>query len=122
MAVRLLDGVTVTGASAAVKVFGALNHAVQANWTDSGGSVTALVIALEGTINNQGEVDAASADWFALATHTLSAGELTAKAAQFVVAAGPERYVRVNITTLTETGATAVYVRYQGHDGGDLRN
>ncbi|MBF0399959.1 MAG: hypothetical protein HQL90_04255 [Magnetococcales bacterium] len=122
MSVRLLDGVTATGASSAVKVKNAMQHAVQANFTNSGGSVTALTVDLEGTINNQGEIDAATAVWFQLASHAFTAGELSAQAAQFTVAVGPERYIRANITTLTETGTTAVYVRHQAYDGGDLRN
>jgi hypothetical protein len=117
MAVRLLDGVTATGASVAFKANTATKHTVQVDWTNTGGSVTAMVVALEGTINNQGDIDAGVETWFTMASHTITAGELTAKAAQFQVDSnGPEKFVRVNITTLTETGTTAVYVRYQGFE------
>lgn len=101
----LLDGVEATGASTAVKS-GVATHSVQVNYTNSGGSVTALVVDLEGSVDN--------VTFSQLASHTFSAGELTAETAIFHVVNKLAPYVRANITTLTETGTTAVTVLYSG--------
>ena len=102
----LLNGVTVTGASSALRAGnGKETHTLQTVFTNSGGSVTALVVALEMSLDNS--------NWSAVFTHTFTAAELSAKFAQFSVTGITTRYTRANITTLTETGTTAVYVYYE---------
>lgn len=76
---------------------------VQIVFTNAGGSVTALTVDLEGSTDG--------VKWFTLASHILSADELTAKAAMFHVINKSVRYLRGNIITLTETGTTAVTVK-----------
>jgi len=115
LATILLNGVTVTGAGGVISVpvpfpqaIGTMpnivpsNHTVQATFTNSGGSVTALTVALEGSIDDT--------NYVSLVSHVFTAGELIAKTALFVVSAVNVSRVRANITTLTETGTTAVYV------------
>jgi len=111
----LLNGVQATGAGSAFDVplpfhsapGGVPNivpsqHNVQVTFTNSGGSVTALTVALEGSID--------TTKFVSLVSHAFTAGELTAKTALFTVSAVGVQQVRANITTLTETGTTAVYV------------
>jgi len=108
--VLLLDGVEATGAGLAYRVGDGqrikfLNkYTVQIWWTNSGGSVTAMTVDLEGSLNGS--------HWFTLASHGLTAGEITAKAAMYHVEGKVIEYVRGNITALTETGTTKVYVGF----------
>ena len=106
---RLLDGVEATGASNSIKTRDVEKHTVQCFFTNSGGGVTALVVDLEGSIDNN--------KFYTLASHTFSSAELTAKQAMFHVVNKSIEWVRVNITTLTETGTTAVTVDYDPHVG-----
>ncbi len=63
---------------------------------------TALVIDLEGSITGL--------NYFALASHTLTATELTAKCCMFHVVDKPIKWIESNITTLTQTGVGDVSV------------
>ena len=98
----LLSGVEATGAGAPAGLTGSTFTAA-VEFTNSGGSVTALTVAIEGSLDGT--------KWFALATHTLTAGELSAGQAMFHITNKYVRFVRANITTLTETGTTAVTVK-----------
>ena len=100
MATRLLNGVEATGAGGAVKVSGS-KHTVSTWFTNSGGGVTVLVVGLEGSVDNS--------KWYTLYSYTFDAADLVAKQAAFCVVNKPVEFVRVNLTTLTETGTTAVY-------------
>jgi len=103
----MLNGVEATGASASVKTSKVKDHTIAAWFTNSGGGVTALTVDLEGSLDNT--------NWFQLDTHVFSAGELTAQKAMFHIVNKPVNYVRLNITTLTETGTTAVFAQYEGY-------
>jgi hypothetical protein len=78
------------------------NHTVQVTFTNSGGSVTALTVALEGSLDDT--------NYVTLVTHIFTAGELTAKTSLFIVSAVNVSRVRANVTLLTSTGTTAIYV------------
>jgi len=104
MPVKLLDAVTAAGASSTWNlVHGCSQHTVAAVFT---GTVTALVVDLEGSIDGT--------SWFQIATHTFTAGEITAKQAMFHLVNAPVPKVRVNITTYTGTGP--VTVKYFGYE------
>jgi hypothetical protein len=76
---------------------------VEAYFTTAAGvACTALTIALEGSVTNL--------NYFALASHTLTATELTAKCCMFHVVDKPIKLIRSNITTLTKTGVGDVSV------------
>lgn len=101
----LLTGVTTTGAGPAVQICGVANIGVQVVFTNSGGSCTALVVAIEGSLDG--------VNYQALTTaHTFSGGELTAKAALFAINNFPVDYIRANVTTLTQTGTTTINAFY----------
>lgn len=113
MSRRLLDGVDATGAGSSVSIVAGLvrvaaKHTYTVKWTDISGSITVLVVALEGSING--------VDFHQLATNTLDAGERTAKKAMFHVVDKPVSHVRANITTLTETGTHLIYVDYESYN------
>jgi len=119
MGARILNGVEATGAGPAIKS-GAAQHGVMVWFTNSGGSVTALKFKLQGRIRGPD----APATWVDLTTSsppeagpvqeaTFSGGELTAKAAVRFFLNQPVDDIRINITTLTETGTTAVYAEYK---------
>ena len=101
----LLDGVTVTGNGSSVFVNGIAKHSVHVHFTNSGGSVTALTVDLEGSHDD--------AYYFQLETYAFDATDLTNEQTMFHVVNKAVNYVRANITTITETGTTAVYVYYQ---------
>jgi len=114
MGARILNGVEATGPGP-VHRSGARDHAVMVWFTNSGGSVTVLKFKVQGRIRGVDAPDA-WADLVAtdtLAEATFSAGELTAKAAIRFFKDLPADDIRVNITTLTETGTTAVYAEYK---------
>jgi hypothetical protein len=112
----LLNGVDATGASKQW-YFGtdqsAIQHTVSCYYTDANASITALVITLEGSIDLD-NIDASSAHWFTLATHTFTAAELTAKQAMFFLTTANLTRIRVNITTLTgvDVGTDEVFALY----------
>jgi len=100
----LLKNVTATGAGLPVIVADQDTHTVECYFTTTG-SVTALTVALEGIID--------SSHWETLASHVFSGAELTAKQTMFHVVGKKVNRVRANITTLAETGTTAITVYYK---------
>ncbi len=80
------------------------HHTVQSVYTESAGTLTALVMVLEGSLDNRGVTDA-NATWVTMATSTWDGGEITALAATFVVPDQPFKRVRVRVTTLTGEGS-----------------
>ncbi len=109
MAIKLLSGVYQTGVSNAHDLAGTVKaHTVSVVFTDADTSITVLVVDLEGTIDGT--------NWYVLASHTLSAAELTALAAMFHVADKPVKKVRTNIKTITgATSADSVDVWYDNY-------
>ncbi len=107
--ITLLNGVEATGPGTEY-VFQTMikEGAVQVTFTNSGGSVTVLVVDLEGSIDGT--------TWFILKSYTLDATELTNKAALFSVFNNLVKCVRANITTLTETGTTTVTAKFIGNE------
>jgi len=104
MAVKLLDAVTATGAGTTWPVrMKPRNHTVQVTIT---GVPTAVTIDLEGSLDDT--------TWVSLASHIMSAGELTATAAMFHVVDKPVRYVRLNLILLTAGTAPTVTALYEG--------
>lgn len=113
MAFKMLSAVTTTGASNIVYLAEpSESHTVSASFT----SGTAVVIALEGSLEGR---ESASPEWFALATHTFSADEITAKQAMFHVASKPVKAVRLNLTTFTTAGGNLT-ARYQSDNLGGV--
>lgn len=104
LVLTLLDGVEITGASASSTFGQRREHTTQVVFTNSGGSLTALILDLEGSLDG--------ISWFQLDTKTFSSAEITAKGTMFHTVNRVVGYIRVNITTLTETGTTAVTVKY----------
>ena len=102
---KLLDGVEATGAGSSILISGIEKHTVQVEFTNSGGGVTALIVDLEGSLDD--------VNFYQLASYTFTSGDLTALGAMFHVINKPVEYIRANITTLTETGTTAVIVYYE---------
>ncbi len=102
MSVKLLAAATATGASATWKVNRTpRNHSVQITIT---GAPTAVTVDLEGSLDGT--------TWVSLASHILSAAELTATQALFHVVDKPTRRVRANLTTLTAGTSPTVTVIY----------
>lgn len=69
---------------------------------DAGSTLTACTVDLEASITN--------INYFALASHTLTATEITAKAAMFHVVDKPAKLIRSNIKTLTVEGGGSAHV------------
>ena len=105
MAQTLLNAATATGAGAA-QYTGSIPamHTVQVTM---GGTVvaTAVTVDLEGSLDGE--------FWQALASHALTAGEITAEGAIFHVVNAPTKYVRANLTTLTGGTAPTITVLYE---------
>jgi hypothetical protein len=112
---KLLDAVSVTGAGSTFNlpvIFphapgGLANvtpsqHAIQVTFTESGGTVTALTINIEGSIDE--------INFTTLISHIFTATEITAKTALFTIIAIPIPLIRANITVLTNTGTAYVSV------------
>lgn len=101
---KIADGQTITGAAVAHQlVTPSGTMTVEVSFTEGIETVcTALTIDIEGSLTN--------VNWFALASHTFTSAERTAKAAMFHIADKQIEYVRSNITTLTKTGANNVAV------------
>jgi|SRR3972149_5778109 len=110
MGARILNGVEATGPGPAHRS-GAANHTVMVWFSNTGGSVTALSFQIQGRIKGDGVPDV-WADLLA-SIRDFTGPELTAKCAYETVAGKPVDDVRVNITTLTETGTTKVYAEYK---------
>ena len=106
MAFKFLDAATATGASTSVPVRKIIkDHTVQTNIT---GAPSAVTMDLEGSLDGT--------NWFQLATHPFTAGELTATQAMFHVDEKPVRFIRVNLTTLTGGTAPTVTSLYEGYE------
>jgi hypothetical protein len=106
MAVKLLDAATAIGASPTWAVrMKPRNHTVQVTIT---GAPTAVTVDLEGSLDN--------VTWSSMASHVLTAGELTATAALFHIVDKPVRYVRTNVTVLTGGTAPTVTTLYGGEN------
>lgn len=106
MAVKLLNAATATGASTTHVVrMKPRNHTVQFTIT---GAPTAVTMDLEGSLDDT--------TWISLASHIMTAAELTATAAMFHVVDKPVRYVRLNLTTLTAGTAPTVTALYEGEN------
>lgn len=101
--ILLLNGVEATGTSTAVYMEKSNPITVDLYFTNTGGTVTALVIDTEGSSDNS--------HYHQLASHTLDAAELTANKAAFHIVDKLFDYIRLNITTITETGTTSVFAR-----------
>jgi len=103
--IKLIDGVQETGAgNSFVLPYTVKDHTIDCYFTNSGGSVTALTVNLEGSIDGS--------RWFILASYSFTSDDLSNKQTMFHATDKMVTYIRANITTLTETGTTAVYVRY----------
>lgn len=102
MSVKLLAAATATGTSATWTVNRTpRNHSVQIKIT---GAPTAVTVDLEGSLD--GTI------WVSLASHIMSAAELTATQALFHVVDKPTRRVRANVKTLTAGSTPTVTVIY----------
>ena len=105
MGIKLLDGVEAAGASASIlKVSGKKDHTVSISF-ESTGTVSALVVSLEGSIDG-------GLTWHDLAAHTLSGTELTNGYAMFHVTDKIVDRIRLNIDSVTEDGTTAIDAWY----------
>lgn len=103
MAYRLLDAVGTTGASSSIFLAKPTDtHTVQVVTTTVAGAV---VIDLEGSLDNRGVTDA-NAAWLALGSYTFTAGDLTAKQAMFHVISRVVPRIRVNLTSYTPNAGT----------------
>ena len=76
---------------------------VTCSYTEAGGSVSALVVDILGTI---GDFDGSDHD--VLATHTFSAGDITNNRATFHLVDLFATGYKANLTTLTKTGVATV--------------
>jgi len=102
MSVKLLNAATATGASPAWKVNATPSkHSVQVTIT---GAPTAVTVDLEGSLDGN--------TWASLASHIMTAAELTAAAALFHVIDKPVRRVRTNLTVLTAGTSPTVTTIY----------
>lgn len=88
-----------TGAGIGVKSGGSGNYAIHTIFT---GTVTALTIALEGSLDG-------GTTWGVLGSDAFVAGDITAKNALFYVTNSPTKLVRANITAYTGTGTAVVW-------------
>ena len=103
--ITLLSEVTATG-KGALKALPNIKgpYTVHVVFTNQGGSVTALEVHLEGSLNN---VDSHSLHDNE-APYVFSAADLAAKSAMFHVANRNVMYANGNLTVLTSTGTTKV--------------
>lgn len=101
---KIADGQTITGASVAHQlVTPSGTMTIEASFTEGAGTTcTGLVIDIEGSVTGN--------NYFALASHTFTSAERTAKCAMFHIVDKQIEYVRSNITTLTKTGVNNVSV------------
>jgi len=104
MSVNQILSATATGAGSPFLINRVATHTMQMSFTNAGGSCTALVVDLEGSIDG--------ANWAQIDTHTFSGPELAAKVALSFASGKLVLFVRANIITLTDTGVTTVIVSY----------
>lgn len=102
--VTLVEGTTTSGTSDDhLLVTPSGKFTVEASFKEGAATTcSGLVIDVEGSITKN--------NFFALASHTFTAAERTARAAMFHVIDKPVVWIRTNITTLTKVGANAVTV------------
>lgn len=107
MAKLLLSNRDATGVGDSVSLgaFATDAHTVEMYYTITGGTITALTIALEGSLDNN--------RFYTLGSHTFSGDELTAQRAIMFITGKTVNYVRANITTLTRTGTASIFVVHQ---------
>lgn len=108
--IQLLSSVTSTGVSNIIQVENTIEHTIATHFSGSG-SVSALVIDIEGSIDGS--------NFFSLTTstgYTFTATDLTNKMGMFHVINRFTTYIRVNLVTLTKTGNIFVdsYYNYNG--------
>lgn len=111
----LLDGVVATGVSAGYPLLEPVcEHGVFVRLVDANTSISAVTVKLEASPDPTTVIDA-NAEWFELASHDFTAGELTALKAYFSVVNMPTKRVRLNLSTLTGGDGTTdlVYGHYQ---------
>jgi len=104
MAYKLFEDRGTTGASGSLYVRGVESHTVQCEWS-GGTSISAMVVDLEGSLDNS--------NWFDLATHTVTSGEISNESLMFHVVNKPVDYVRVVVDSFTTTGTLALDAWYQ---------
>ena len=94
--VDLLVSVASTGASNVLHVKNANTFTISSHFTVTTGAVTAVVINLEGTLDQS--------KWFTLGEYTYTAADLTALQAMFHVINKHVSHVRLNLATFTKSG------------------
>ena len=112
--INLLNGATATGAGPAsiINDPGFKDHTVMMYYTDADSGISAVVVELQGCIIDEA---LSGCKWFTLAEHTFTSTQITNKQAMFHVVDKLVTSVRLNITTLTGSGAgDAVYGEYYG--------
>ena len=85
----------------------AKDHAVFCNYTNVGGSTTALIVNFDGSIDGD--------NFKTVASKTFSATELTDRTAMFFVIDYPVAGVMGNISSVTDSGKTYVDCKYKAH-------
>jgi len=118
-AFRLLDAVTAIGAGPSIFLSRTRkHHTVQVSVVDADTSISALVIDLEGSLDNRGVIDV-NAKWSQMSRHTFTGAELTALFAAFVTTDQDFKRVRLNVITATGIGSgdtiTAKYLEGAEH-------
>lgn len=110
MSHKLLDSVTGDGVSSPLFLASPIDtHTVQVSWTGAG-SISAMTIDLEGSLNNRG---ADTIQWLTLGSYALTATDLTNKNAMFHVDGKLVNSVRANIASITKVDPVAITVLYQ---------
>src|SRR3990167_3349233 len=109
--VTLLNAVEITGTGTSKPVKGNPPYTVQVVLTNSGGSVTALAVQLEGSLDDDNFASLHDNE----APYVFTAADLAAKSAVYHIANRGVDFVQGNITTLTETGNTAVTMYFKGN-------
>lgn len=88
-------------------------HTVDLRLVDANGSISALTVDLEATLDGRAVLDA-DAQWYSIASHPFTGPELTALAAMFHVVDAPTKRVRLKVTTSTgEASGDTLTGRYQ---------
>jgi len=83
------------------------DHTVTLKYTETG-TVTAMVVALEGSLDGD--------NWFEMDSKTLTSAQRTALGLMFHVANHPVHWVRAVVTATFATGVTtATVLHYSGH-------
>lgn len=100
--VTLLNGATASGVGTGSRLaYPSTSFTLQTTYTEGGGgSISALTIDLEGSLDGT--------TYFQLAQQAFSAAEITAKAQMFHVVDKPVLFLRGNVSTLTKTGTCAI--------------